>query len=429
MLIRGSIELFGDSLPAVRLPACLAAVAVLGVVARLTTPRGFAFAALLTPVFTLGAVLVTPDTPLLLFWSLYLLWLVNVHERLTPPAGPPRAVGGLWLVGGLILGCGLLGKYTAGLLVPAGGVSFLLLGRGRWRRWAAGYAAHLIAAAVVFSPVVLFNAARSFEPLRFQLEHATEAKGWGPKTFAEFAGVQVLLAGVLPLALLPWAWWRWRDLSADPRLRACLCLYALPLTFFALKSFTGPLEGNWAVAGYVGFWPVAAHWLKELDGATAGRRRAGRMAAGLAFVLPAGCVLAVAAHLLCPLPFVPPKLDRLARMRERPAVLDRLAEAVRNRAEPLPVFTPDYQLAAALRFRGVPAEQEPGITRPSHFTQGGRSAADHPAFVYASTFELTPGQAAGFGPPEVAGEFPLVVRGERCDTYKLWVYRRPPPTP
>ena len=58
------------------------------------------------------------------------------------------------------------------------------------------------------------------------------------------AGVQVLLFGVLPLVLLPWTWANFRTLTADPRLRAAVCLYALPFTFFLYKAARGPLEAT-----------------------------------------------------------------------------------------------------------------------------------------------------------------------------------------
>lgn len=103
VMIRASTELFGDTPFAVRLPACIATVTVLGVVGWLTRPRGILFATVFTPVYTFGAVMITPDTPLLLFWALYLAWLVAVHQRLTPPEGTePKRVGWLWWVLSLI---------------------------------------------------------------------------------------------------------------------------------------------------------------------------------------------------------------------------------------------------------------------------------------------------------------------------------------
>ena len=429
LLIRGSTELFGDTLFAIRFPACVATAAVLGVLGWLTRPRSILFGTVFSPLFTFGAVLVTPDTPLLLFWSLYLAWLVVVHRRLTPDdGGEPRRVSGLlWAVGGVILGCGILGKYTTGLAVPAGVVSFLLIGLGAVRRWAAGYAVHLLVAFAVASPILIHNLRHGFVPLQYQWGHAMAADEPGLKAVAEFVGLQVLFTGTLPLVLLPWIAWRFPRLAADPRLRVCACLYALPLAFFLWKSSRGPLEGNWAVVSYLAFWPVAAAWYGGLDSLGRGWRWFWKWGARLSFVAPAVSVAALGAHLVHPLPVVPVDGDRVTRQYDRNDLAAAFAEYVNGRPERLPVFTPEYQWTALLRFHRVDARQEPDITRPSHFTEGGDRLADHAAVYYFSNFPLPPGHADGFAPPRVVAEFPLYVRGQKYDTYKLWQYRRATP--
>jgi len=88
-LIRAATELFGDHLWAVRLPAVASSLTVLAVIGWLTRPRRLLPLVAFTPLFTFGAVLVTPDTPLLMFWALYVAWLVAAHERLDR-ANPER---------------------------------------------------------------------------------------------------------------------------------------------------------------------------------------------------------------------------------------------------------------------------------------------------------------------------------------------------
>lgn len=430
LMIRASTEVFGDSLFAVRLPACLATVVVLGVVGWLTRPRGILFATVFTPVYTFGAVMITPDTPLLLFWSLYLAWLVCVHQRLTPADGgePCRVRWVWWVLGGLLLGCGILGKYTTGLAVPAGLLSFALIGWSGVRRWLLGYAVHLGVAFAVASPILVYNVQHGFEPLLYQWSHANQAKAVGLKPLGEFVGTQLLLTGALPLLLWPWLFWRFRTLIADPRLRVCACLYGLPTAFFTFKAATGPLEANWALAGYLAFWPIAARWFAGLDGLAWYWRILGRWGGRLTFLAPAVSVAFLGTHLVHPLPIVPANSDRVSRLPERNHLAERVHEFARTRGEAVPVFTPEYQWVAVLRYHGVAAEQEPDITRPSHFTQSGGRMTDHPVVYYFSNFQLPPGHADGFTPPVLAGEFPLVVRGEHYDTYKLWLYRKPPPT-
>ncbi len=430
LMIRASTELFGDSVFALRLPACLATVVVLGVVGWLTRPRGILFATVFTPVYTFGAVVITPDTPLLLFWALYLAWLVAVHRRLTPEDGTPgRVRWPWWAVGGMLLGCGILGKYTTGLAVPAGLLSFALIGWGGVRRWALGYAVHLAIAFTVASPILVYNLQHGFEPLLYQWSHANQNKAVGLKPLGEFVGTQLLLTGALPLLLWPWLVWRFRTLMADPRLRVCACLYGLPTVFFTLKAATGPLEANWALAGYLAFWPIAARWFAGLDGLPFLWRTLTKWGGRLTFLVPGVSVAFLGTHLVHPLPIVEPNKDRVTRLPERAKLADSLDEYVREHGQPLPVFTAEYQWVALLRFHGVAAEQEPDVTRPSHFTQGGGRMTDHPAVYYFSNYPLPAGHADGFAPPVLVGEFPLVVRGERYDTYKLWLYRKPPSAP
>jgi 4-amino-4-deoxy-L-arabinose transferase-like glycosyltransferase len=414
-MIAASTAAFGDTRFAVRLPACVASVTVLAVVAALSRTRALLAGIALTPPFSLGAVIVTPDTPLVLFWSLYLLWLVAAHRRLDE-AG--RVSVGMWAVGGLLLGLSALGKYTTGLAVPAALLSFLLSGRP-WRSWLPGYVGHGVVSAVVFLPVVAFNVQRDFAPLRYQWAHAManpDPGGWRP--LGEFVGVQLLLAGTLPFVLLPWAFARWRTLAADPALRACACLYAPPLAFFLYKAARGPLEGNWALAAYIGGWPVAAAWYL-----TVRHSPTWRWLTAAAFLLPAGATLVATAHLIHPLPVLSPEADRVTRQAVRLAIARRAAaDAVR---EGLPVYTPTYQWTALLRFHGADARQMDGVSRPSHFTTPARRLSDEPRALVFNEGMLPADLAPGFGPPDVLHAYPLDVRGKRVGGFLLLRYGRP----
>lgn len=414
LMIRASTEVFGQSVFAVRLPACLTSVAVLVVIGWLMRPRHLLPWVALSPLFTFGAVLITPDTPLLLFWSAYLAWLVVVHRRLDEGAVPYW----YWLVGGGLLGCGALGKYTTALAVPAGFLSFLLAGRPR-RAWVPGYLVHGCLSFLFVLPVLAFNAREDFAPLRFQWSHAMAA-GRGLKPFAEFVGVQLLLFGTMPLALFPWVVWNLRRLASDPRLRVCACLYALPLGFFLYKALRGPLEGNWALACYVGFWPVAAYWY---EGVRASRRW--RQAVVGAFAIPVGCVLVLFVHLLiAPLPVVKPRHDRLSRYAARQEAFAELAAEIRSHGEPLPVFGVTYQSTARLRVSGVAAEQLAGATRASNFTLRPHSLAEVDRAYVVSEGPLPIELAPGFDPPEFVASVPVVVRGETTAYYHLLLYTR-----
>ncbi len=428
VLIRASTELFGDTVLAIRLPACAALAGAFAILLSLTRPKAVLLAALVTPPFTFGAVLMTPDTPLLFFWAAYMRWLVGVHRTLfaaTSGAGPgaaPEVAAKsrwlLWIAGGFLLGCGVLGKYTMGLAGVCGFVSFLLLGRSRVRAWLPGFVLHGVVSLAVASPILIHNIRHDFVPLLYQWGHAMADDEPGLKPLAEFVGVQILLVGTLPLVLLPWVFRHWKGLTADPRLRVCVCLFALPLVFFLVKATRGPLEGNWALAAYLGFWPLAGVWWDRC-----GKSEVWRWLTRAAFAIPALAVAAVAVHLVYPLPFLPTKHDRIRRLWERQDQCRRVKAAVGA----WPVFVPTYQLTAALRFHGVDARQLDGVSRPSHFTQTPDPPDAHPVWCWFGEFPLPEEVSRRFPPPVRLDDISLTVRGERYVEYTLWEYRTPSP--
>lgn len=424
-MIRLSTDIFGDSIFGFRVPACLATAFVLLVIAHLSKPKSLLPGIVLTPLFTLGAVLITPDTPLLCFWAAYVWWLVEVHRRLTPIAeegqaepGPTTLPWWMWLVGGLLLGCGVLGKYTMALAVPSGFASFCVVWR-LWKRWLPGYIAHGVVAFVVASPILIFNIQQKFAPLLFQWRHTMTQSQPGIVPFGEFVGVQLLLFGTLPFFLYPWVLWSFRRLSENPRLRVCACLYALPMTFFLYKATQARLQGNWALVMFVSFWPLAAAWYQTVSGS-----RFWRWSTASAFIIPAACVALLTAHLLHPIPFIPAEGDRVTRQYALNDATHQIAETIHRRGEALPVFTTTYQITAWLRFQSLDGRQIDQISRPSHFTQHPDHLSDVTRAYVVAEFPLPPEFAPGFGEPELVGNYPVKVRDEAVREFKLYLYSK-----
>jgi len=396
-LIRGATELFGDAVAAIRLPAVLSATVVAAVVGWLSRPRDLLPMVLLTPMLTFAAVMVTPDTPLLMFWALYLAWLVAVHERLES-----RVPAWLWLLGGVILGCGVLGKYTMGLAAVAGGISFLAA--GNWRQWLPGYALHAAVSVLVASPILIHNIRHDFVPIRYQWGHSMGSPAPGFEPFAEFVGVQVLFLGTIPFVVFVWALWhRWR-LLADARLRVCLFLFAVPFAFFLWKATRGRIEGNWAFPCYLACWPLAAEWYRGVR-----ESARWRWATRAGFAIPLGASVFLLVHAVQPVGLFPVKADRVTRQRARLEVGRALAADLRSAGYNGPVHVPTYQWAAALRWHGIDARQIAGLTRASHFTQNG-AGADAPALVFTEAPD-TPAEFPRLGAPRSAARYPVIVRG------------------
>lgn len=357
-MIRCSTAAFGDSLFAIRLPAVLTAGVVTGVLASLCRPSRLLLPILLLPVSSFGMVIITPDTPLLLFGSLYLLWLMKVHERLVD-----RGVGWkLWLLGGLILGGGLLSKYTTAMLAAAGGLSFLYA--GPWRRWAGGYVLHAVVAGVVASPILIHNARQDFSPLLFQWSHTMTDSADGPSPLAEFVGGQVLLFGAVPLVVLVWAIRHRAELWTDPRQRVCFFVFAVPFLFFLFKSCLGRVQANWTWAFYLAGWPLACEWYRRVSASA--RWRA---CACFGFAVPVTVTAGLIAHLIEPLPLIPPDRDRASVQAEKNRIARAVAADLQRCGYTGPVFVGTYQWTARLRWHGVDARQIPGRSRPSQFTE------------------------------------------------------------
>lgn len=411
--VGASTALFGDGVLAMRLPACLGALAVLLALGHLTRYSRVLLLLLLTPVLSLGAVLITPDAPLFLFWTAYLLWLAGLHRRLSE-SPDARAGAGYWALGGVALGLGILSKYSMGLVLPAMGLSLLCCARRR--QWLAGLPLHLAVAALVTTPILMYNARRDFAPLLYQWTHAMQGHTSPLRSFPEFLGSQILLVGLLPFALAPWAWRNRRELWADPRLRACWFLFAVPFAFFVFKALRGRLEANWPLVSYIALWPLAATWL------AADRRR--WRAAVACCALPVAVTLLGAAHLTRPFDAVPPKKDRLTRMGSVHQFAREVAARTAAEGPGLPVWVTTYQLAAQLRYWGAPAEQVRGVGRPSHFTQTPREVTADREFWFLCDRPLAPELAAGYELSREPELFHLHVRGAAEGYQWLWRYRR-----
>ena len=324
-----------------------------------------------------------------------------------------------WLIGGTILGCGVLSKYTMGLAVPTGFVSFLLVSR-RWRQWLPGYIAHGVIAFIVASPILFYNIGQNFEPLLFQMRHVAEKVPSSLRSFGDFVGVQVLAFGTMPFFLFPWVCYRARRLSQDPCLRVCLCLYALPLAFFLYKSTQTRLEGNWALVCFISFWPLASEWYRSVRTSIHWRR-----ATAASFLPPILSVLAIVIHLIRPSPLVPIKADRVYRQIAMNAAAAEVARKIHARGESLPVYTDTYQSTALLRFQLLDARQIADLTRPSHFTRPPRHLTDVKRAYVVMPNPLPEKFSEGFGPPELLDSVPVIYRGETDRTLHIWLYSKP----
>jgi hypothetical protein len=422
-LIRLSTAIFGHSILAIRIPCICSALVVLGVVTWLSRPRDLIPFIFLSPVATFAAVMITPDVPLLMFWSLYMAWLVCMHRRLQHAEATPLRLWH-WVLGGFILGCGVLGKYTTGLVVVAGFLTFA--SAGNWRRWLGGYTVHGLVSMATACPILIYNIQHDFVPIKFQWEHTMSSEEPGLFPFFEFVGSQLLLVGSAPFFTFVWGLRNWRSLREDPRLRVCACLFLFPFGFFLYKATRGHLEGNWAFPCYLACWPLAAEYYRHLRD-----QRLYRVLTALAFALPLGTSTFLTIHAIHPVWLIPPETDRATRQWDKMEITRQIAAELDEAGYHGPIYVPTYQWAATLRWYAIDARQLPNLARPSHFTQRENPPID-PAhlIVFQETNSPTPNPVfAGQAPYRLFRTYRLVVRGEPGPYYHLIDYSTPPAVP
>ena len=241
-----------------------------------------------------GAVTMTPDTPLLFFWTATLWALARLHATGRP---------GWWLAVGVIAGAALDSKYTALLLGVGIALWLVAVPEGRrWLRtpwpWLGG-----LLALMCFAPVVGWNAGHDWVSFAKQ---GGRTGDWRPTDALRHVGE--LLAGQLGLgtplvALLcaagVWAAARrWRQGAAP----ALLAAFTVPgVVVFVQHAFGDRVQANWPAV----LFPAAC------IAAAAYAPRFWRPAAALGFAIGA-VVYVQAATALLPVPrALDPTLIRL----------------------------------------------------------------------------------------------------------------------
>ncbi len=193
-----------------------------------------------------GAVVMTPDTPLLFFWTASLAALARLLRTGRP---------GWWPALGVCAGCALDSKYTAALLGLAVLAWMAAVPEARrwfrsWYFWAAG-----ALAASCFAPVVLWNAAHGWASFAKQ---AGRTGDWQPveavRYLAELLLGQLGLATplvaclfVVGMVFVTRGFWR---RQAGPALLACVTV--LPAAVFLEHALGGRVQANWPTVIYPG---------------------------------------------------------------------------------------------------------------------------------------------------------------------------------
>lgn len=224
---------------------------------------------------------IVPDGPLLFCLAGGVLALARLFF---PAPGETPSAWTAWLLAGLCFGLAGLSKYSA-LFVVAGLALFLLA--SEHRRWLVHPAPYLgaVIAALVVSPVILWNLANDWASLRFQAGRGG-GRGLTLAAFAQMlAGQFVWLAPwiAVPLAIIAAQNLR---LLKDPRRLFLMALAAPTILYFTLQSlWSGWALPHWPMPGWFFVFPLLGAWMVANPLASPSPRAWAGWSAGLAVVI------------------------------------------------------------------------------------------------------------------------------------------------
>jgi hypothetical protein len=269
-LIRASCELagpwseylIGSQMLAVRLPAVICGALLLTSLYVLTVQvygrERWAMVvvalALTLPLIAAGSSLMTIDAPYTCCWG----WaLVLAHRAIFRPTR------WAWPLAGLVLGVGILAKYTMILFVPAVGLFLLTTPAYRRQLLQPGFGIMCLIGAVCCLPIVIWNMQHDW----VSLHHVSGQAGvsnhgilWiGPLTYL---GTQFLM--LLGFWFVAWAAAMiahrpWKE--ADPGIRYLWWTSAVMFGVFAAFSLKTPEEPNWPVTAYLSGIVLGTGWV------------------------------------------------------------------------------------------------------------------------------------------------------------------------
>lgn len=243
---------FGPTALAVRLGALLYSFGfswlVYGIGKRMfDEPTGFWAALLmnLLPTFSITALIMTPDCPLVFFWCLAWFFVLKAIQE-------NRYKQYLWA--GMAMGLALVSKYT-GVFFPLSVFLFLLISpehRHHLKRMEPYLG--LILALLIFSPVLIWNSQHHWASLAFQsTERAGEMKSFSSRELGAFLASQMGIITPLVFAGFCWAigsglkrFWRgtlWQE--------TFLLVLTLPMVgLFTLVATREWVKMNWLIPAY-----------------------------------------------------------------------------------------------------------------------------------------------------------------------------------
>ncbi len=193
----------------------------------------FLLVAQLNPLWGVGALIATPDIPLLFFWSLSLYYVqrILVRDQLSD-----------WVFLGIALGLGFVSKYQIVLFVPA--LFIMLVQQKKLNQLFSARTLVTIAFGLIAClPVLIWNSQNEWASFLFQWNHGMASYFWKWHWPLEYVASQVAI-------LLPIFLFYKTDRLKSLRSHWLFPFAIFPFLFFLYSSFKGRVEANWTIMAF-----------------------------------------------------------------------------------------------------------------------------------------------------------------------------------
>lgn len=308
-LIHAATAAFGNAELAVRSPAIVCGLLMPVVLYFIAIEAGAtatwalvgAAIAVLTPLASAGAVIITPDTPMGLFWAASVLMLVRLVRR--GGEMPAAALAIEAVTAGIFIGLTMLSKYSGALLLCSA-LAYVPFAKDRRRAAIWLVAVPAASALVVYLPNLLYNLGGKFASMSFQWTHVWGESGKESFRLFEFLGGQIGVAGPFCFAGMIVIVRRFFMREVDGRLRLLQLATLLPFCIPLLVSIFNKVEPNWPAPAWITAVPLLAATFGAGEAVTK------RVKTTALLALAYGVIVTALIHVHAIVPFLPIPLDK-----------------------------------------------------------------------------------------------------------------------
>lgn len=246
-LIGLSRTLFGETVFSVRVPALLCSLGTSLILWQLSfemfgikAARAVMILYLLTPIFSLGSMMMVPDLPMGLFWSLFLLYFWRGY----------RSSHFEWVILGLLMGLGILSKYTM-IFVGFSAILFLLL-KARSALFSKGFLSAFFIIFLLTLPIIIWNIDHGWPSFYFQFYQRHSTGGFRYVEWLKYwASQMVFVTPVLYFVFILVLYDSFKKIKDDDKYIWVLCFSLPVLIIFSLQALISEFKPHWPAPGYL----------------------------------------------------------------------------------------------------------------------------------------------------------------------------------